>query len=172
MKWLCVLALVLLVPIARAEPTRATPSSAMGDIAWGLREGQLQRKLGDKHATVGASANLLRGAYAPGKRESVLSSRAPSSRTFYFFVAGKLTRMFTVFDALAFPEGNFAEFVRVLERRFGPARPKTGELAPGYPRAWVEWHDGKTRLRAIDETKHAGFYCLLFDTLGASTRNR
>ena len=144
----------------------------MEGIAWGIRRQALQRELGEKRSLVAPRASLLRGAYAPGARESVLSSRDQHSTTFYFFIAGKLVRMFKVFGALAFPEGNFAEFVRVLERRFGPARPQAGEVAPGHPRVWVEWHDGKTRLRSIDETKHGGFYCLLFDALGASTRNR
>jgi hypothetical protein len=96
-----------------------------------------------------------------------LVSREALSQTVYLFRAGKLHKLYTLFEPLAFPEGNFSAFVSALARRLGPGAAQSGALPPGtsHERRWVEWHDRTTRLRAIDETNHHGFYCLVIEPL-------
>ncbi len=39
-----------------------------------------------------------------------------------------------------------------------------GELVAGRGRtSWIEWQDDTSRLRAIDQTRFYGFYCLVFE---------
>jgi hypothetical protein len=116
-----------------------------------------------RHTSWDAGAVL--GELLAGSADSLLLSRDALSRMVYVFRAGKLRKVFKLFEPLAFPEGNFRAFSAELQRRFGPGEARTGELAAGSGvfRHWVEWRDKTTRLRAVDETNHRGFYCLIFE---------
>jgi hypothetical protein len=107
--------------------------------------------------------SFLRGELSHERDESMLASRDQTTRTFYFFISNRLWKLYTIVDALVFPEGNFAAFAALLQQRFGSAKQMRGELSPGVQRHWVEWQDRTTRLRAIDQTNFYGFYCLVFE---------
>jgi hypothetical protein len=146
----------------------------MGELRWGMSPQLVQRTLECKamklssidpsgSATTG-DASFLPAQFLPGPGQQLMLSRDQFAKTFYFFSASKLRKLYIILEPLAYPEGNFTGFIATLQRRFGPGEPQEGELSPDAPRRrWVEWHDATTRLRAIDETNHRGFYSLLFE---------
>jgi hypothetical protein len=115
--------------------------------------------------------SFLRGEFTHGNDESMLASRDDTSQTFYFFIAGKLWKMYTVFDVLVFPEANFAAFASSLQQRFGPANQASpGEISPSTGRRWIEWQDSKTTLRTADQTNFYGFYFLILEDRGTVSK--
>jgi len=137
---------------------------ALGELRWGMSKHRVQA-LASYRSQSGWDARALLGELLAGRTESIVLGRDALSRMVYVFRAGKLRKLYKLFEPLAFPEGNFLAFSASLQRRFGPAAARTGELSAGSGvfRHWVEWHDQTTRLRAVDETNHRGFYCLIFE---------
>ena len=73
-------------------------------------------------------------------------------------------KWYKAFDAEVFRAGDFGGFAGAVQRRFGPAKEVSAELAPGSgTRHWLEWQEDKTRLRAVDQSDVYGFYCLVFE---------
>jgi hypothetical protein len=151
---------------AHAAPPRAPESihNILGDLSWGMNPDTLLHKRATE-VTDTRRESFLRDEIGQRTGELVTTSRDAFGRWFYVFVAGKLSRLYLGLDALTFPEGNFAAFTAGLERRFGPARRAQGELSPRTRRSWLEWRADRSRLRAIDETQHGGFYCLILENL-------
>jgi hypothetical protein len=117
-----------------------------------------------KGTSTGWDVSFLRGEFTHGNDESMLVQRDQNSQNFYFFIDGKLWKWYKAFDAEVFHAGDFASFSSAVQRRFGPAKEVSGELAPGSgSRHWLEWQDDKTRLRAVDQSDFYGFYCLVFE---------
>jgi hypothetical protein len=144
---------------------------AMDGLQWGMGQAEVRKRLKDKVVSADPNQALLRNQAALRPDERVLAGRDPFSRSFYFFRAGRLRKIYVVFEPSAFPEGNFAAFVSTLEKRLGQAKQAQGELSPGVTRRWMEWRQGRTRLRALDETQHLGCYALVYEALGdAATR--
>jgi hypothetical protein len=152
----CAALLLPIGPIAQAAPAHTSEvANAMGDLMWGIGAAEVRMRLpADARIQQNVDASFLRAEVTGSSSESILATRDPTSRTFYFFIAGKLWKIYKAFDPLVFPEGNFAAFASMLERRFGPGKPVRGR--------WIEWRDRRTRLRAIDQTNSYGFYCLVF----------
>jgi hypothetical protein len=114
--------------------------------------------------TTGWDVSYLKGEFAHNTQESMLVVRDKNSQNFYFFIDGKLWKWYKAFDAEVFPADDFKAFEASVERRFGPGKAVQAELRPGAgKRQWLEWQDGQSRLRAIDETDFYGFYCLVFE---------
>jgi len=118
----------------------------------------------------GWDLSFLRGEFTHGNRESMLVYRDGNSQNFYFFIRGRLWKWYKAFDASVFDGQSFAQFASAVQGRFGEAADRSGRLTEGGPRQrWLEWQDTSTRLRAIDQTRFYGFYCLVFEdknTLG------
>jgi len=110
--------------------------------------------------TTGWDVSFLRDEFTHGNDEAMVVVRDGNSQNFYFFMGGKLWKWYKAFDASVFRAGSFKQFADAVQRKFGKAR--VGESADG-KRRWLQWQDGKTRLRAVDETEFYGFYCLVFD---------
>lgn len=130
-----------------------------------MSKAHVQAQLGSYRNHTDSEARALLGELLSEPASSLLLARDAQSRTVLVFRAGKLRKLYKLFEPLAFPEGNFRAFAANLQRRFGPGEARTGELAAGSGvfRHWIEWHDQTTRLRAVDETNHRGFYCLIFE---------
>jgi len=117
-----------------------------------------------KGTSTGWDVSFLRGEFTHGNDESMLVQRDQNSQNFYFFIDDKLWKWYKAFDAEVFRAGDFAGFSGAVQRRFGPAKDVSAELAPGSgTRHWLEWQDDKTRLRAVDQSDFYGFYCLVFE---------
>jgi hypothetical protein len=117
-----------------------------------------------KGTSTGWDVSFLKGEFTHGNGETMLVERDKNSQNFYFFINGKLWKWYKAFDAEVFRAGDFKGFAESVQRRFGPAKEGSGELAPGSgTRHWLEWQDDNTRLRAVDQSDFYGFYCLVFE---------
>jgi hypothetical protein len=117
-----------------------------------------------KGTSTGWDVSFLKGEFTHGNNESMIVQRDKNSQNFYFFINGKLWKWYKAFDAEVFKAGDFNGFADAVQRRFGPAKEASGELAPGAgSRHWLEWQDETTRLRAVDQSDFYGFYCLVFE---------
>lgn len=119
----------------------------------------------------GWDVSFLRGEFTHGNRESMLVYRDSNSQNFYFFIQGRLWKWYKAFDASVFQGQSFEQFARAVQGRFGTAADRSGRLVEGGPtQRWLEWQDSTTRLRAIDQTRFYGFYCLVFEDKSTLSR--
>ncbi len=119
----------------------------------------------------GWDLSFLRTEFTHGNRESMLVYRDENSQNFYFFIGGRLWKWFKAFDASVFQGQSFDQFAQAVQGRFGRAAERTGRLVEGGPEQhWLEWQDQSTRLRAVDQTRFYGFYCLVFEDRGTLGR--
>jgi len=115
--------------------------------------------------TTGWDVSFLRDEFTHGNSESMLMVRDGNSQNFYFFINDRLWKWYKAFDASVFAGQSFDQFARALQGRFGEALEKNGRLTErGAEKRWLEWQDSDTRLRAIDENRFYGFYCLVFES--------
>lgn len=118
----------------------------------------------------GWDLSFLRTEFTHGNRESMLVYRDENSQNFYFFIQGRLWKWYKAFDSSVFQGQTFDQFAEAVQGRFGRAADRTGTLVEGGPQQhWLEWQDRTTRLRAVDQNRFYGFYCLVFEdreTLG------
>ncbi len=120
--------------------------------------------------TTGWDVSFLRDEFTHGNNEAMLVLRDENSQNFYFFIRNRLWKWYKAFDADVFAGQTFEQFAGALQGRFGRALERNGHLTErGEEKHWLEWQDESTRLRAIDENRFYGFYCLVFEdksTLG------
>jgi hypothetical protein len=119
----------------------------------------------------GWDLSFLRAEFTHGNRESMLVYRDENSQNFYFFIHGRLWKWYKAFDASVFQGQSFDQFAHAVQGRFGQAADRTGRLVEGGPmQHWLEWQDHTTRLRAVDQNRFYGFYCLVFEDRGTLSR--
>ncbi|MFO0681762.1 MAG: hypothetical protein U0234_06915 [Sandaracinus sp.] len=115
----------------------------------------------------GWDTSFLRDEFTSGNNESMMVVRedATHSTSHYFFINDHLWKRYQAYDASAFGAGvTFDQFAEAIQRRFGPGVERSGSLVEGRPPTrWVEWQDATTRLRAVDQTRFYGFFCLVFE---------
>jgi hypothetical protein len=115
--------------------------------------------------TTGWDVSFLRDEFTHNNGESMLVIRDGNSQNFYFFINGRLWKWYKAFDAEVFAGQDFDAFAAALQNRFGRALERRGRLTErGEEKRWLEWQDRNTRLRAIDENRFYGFYCLVFES--------
>jgi len=121
--------------------------------------------------TTGWDVSFLRDEFTHGNHESMLVVRDSNSQNFYFFINDRLWKWYKAFDAEVFAGQTFAQFAGALHGRFGRALEREGRLTErGQEKRWLEWQDSASRLRAIDENRFYGFYCLVFEDKGTVAR--
>jgi hypothetical protein len=114
--------------------------------------------------TTGWDVSFLRDEFTHGNGEAMLVVRDGNSQNFYFFIRNRLWKWYKAFDAEVFSGQEFEQFAQALQGRFGQALERTGHLTErGQEKRWLEWQDDSTRLRAIDENRFYGFYCMVFE---------
>jgi hypothetical protein len=114
--------------------------------------------------TTGWDVSFLRDEFTHNTGEAMIVVRDQNSQNFYFFINDRLWKWYKAFDAKVFQGKSFGEFAQAVQGRFGKSTEAQGELVPGGgKRHWLEWQDKSTRLRAVDQTKFYGFYCLVFE---------
>lgn len=115
----------------------------------------------------GWDTSFLRDEFTSGNNESMMVVRedATHSTSHYFFINDHLWKRYQAYDASAFGAGvTFEQFADAIQRRFGPGVERSGSLVEGRPPTrWIEWQDATTRLRAVDQTRFYGFFCLVFE---------
>ncbi len=114
----------------------------------------------------GWDVSFLRDEFTHNNQECMIVVNDETSQNFYFFIQNRLWKWYKAFNASVFAGRTFEEFAATLQapERFGTARENSGELVTGAgERRWLEWQDANTRLRAIDQTRFYGFYCLVFE---------
>jgi uncharacterized membrane protein YgcG len=114
----------------------------------------------------GWDSSFLRDEYTHGNNEAMLVVREEDvhATSHYFFINDRLWKRYQAFDASAFGGATFEQFAAAIQRRFGPGVERSGSLVEGRPPTrWIEWQDATTRLRAIDQTRFYGFFCLVFE---------
>ena len=117
--------------------------------------------------TTGWDVSFIRDEFTHGNQEAMLASVDENSQNFYFFIGDRLWKWYKAFNADVFQGKTFAQFAQAVQGRFGSARERSGELVQGGgERHWLEWQDPNTRLRAVDNTRFYGFYCLVFEDKG------
>lgn len=121
----------------------------------------------------GWDSSFLRDEYTHGNNEAMLVVREEEvhASSHYFFINERLWKRYQAFDASAFGGATFEQFAEAIQRRFGPGVERTGSLVEGRPPTrWIEWQDATTRLRAIDQTRFYGFFCLVFEDKATLTQ--
>lgn len=114
--------------------------------------------------TTGWDVSFLRDEFTHGNSESMLAVRDGNSQNFYFFINHRLWKWYKAFDAEVFAGQSFQQFASALQGRFGNALERNGRLTDrGAEKRWLEWQDRSTRMRAIDENRFYGFYCMVFE---------
>lgn len=114
--------------------------------------------------TTGWDVSFLRDEFTHGNGEAMLVVRDSNSQNFYFFIRNRLWKWYKAFDADVFAGQTFDQFAGALQGRFGQAMDRNGRLTDrGQEKHWLEWQDTSTRLRAIDENRFYGFYCMVFE---------
>ncbi len=116
--------------------------------------------------TTGWDSSFLRDEFTHGNNESMMVWRdeATHSQRFYFFMQDRLWKVYQAFDASVFRGATFEQFAEAIQGRFGAGVTRTGSLVEGRPPTrWIEWQDSTTRLRAVDQTRFYGFFCLVFE---------
>ena len=114
----------------------------------------------------GWDTSFLRDEYTHGNHEAMMEVREEEthSRSYYFLINDHLWKRYQAFDSAAFGGATFEQFAEAIQRQFGPGIERSGSLVEGRPPTrWIEWQDETTRLRAIDETRFYGFFCLVFE---------
>ena len=114
----------------------------------------------------GWDSSFLRDEFTHGNTEAMLIVREEEfhATSHYFFINDRLWKRYQAYDASAFGGATFEQFSAAIQRRFGPGVERTGALVEGRPPTrWIEWQDATTRLRAIDQTRFYGFFCLVFE---------
>jgi len=82
-------------------------------------------------------------------------------RRFYFFVDGKLWKMFIQFNADVFQDKTFADFQAVMEKRYGPGAIEMRTEPDGTETFdYIYWRSDGVFLRAIDLTKFYSSFCI------------
>ena len=82
-------------------------------------------------------------------------------RRFYFFVDGKLWKMFIQFNAAVFEDKTFADFQAAMEKRYGAGAIEMRKTRSGVEEFdFIYWKSGGTFLRAIDLTKFYSSFCI------------
>ena len=82
-------------------------------------------------------------------------------RRFYFFVDGKLWKMFIQFNADLFDGKTFADFQAVMEKRYGDGAVEMRKNRDGTEEFdFIYWKADNTYLRAIDLTKFYSSFCI------------
>ena len=82
-------------------------------------------------------------------------------RRFYFFVDGKLWKMFIQFNAAVFEGKTFADFQNIMEGRYGKGAVEMRKNPDGSEEFdYIYWKSEGTFLRAIDLTKFYSSFCL------------
>jgi hypothetical protein len=82
-------------------------------------------------------------------------------RRFYFFVDGKLWKMFIQFNASVFEDKTFADFQAVMEKRYGAGAVEMRKNRNGSEEQdYIYWRSGGSFLRAIDLTKFYSSFCI------------
>ncbi len=114
----------------------------------------------------GWDSSFLRDEFTHGNNEAMLIVREEEfhATSHYFFINERLWKRYQAYDASAFGGATFEQFAAAIQRRFGQGVERTGALVEGRPPTrWIEWQDATTRLRAIDQTRFYGFFCLVFE---------
>ncbi|MDQ3031743.1 MAG: hypothetical protein M3Y87_04945 [Myxococcota bacterium] len=114
----------------------------------------------------GWDTSFIRDEFTHGNNESMMLWRDESthSQRYYFFINDRLWKVYQAFDASVFAGAGFDQFSEAIQGRFGRGVSRSGALVEGRaPAQWVEWQDASTRLRAIDQTRFYGFFCLVFE---------
>jgi hypothetical protein len=115
--------------------------------------------------TTGWDVSFLRGEFTHKNDEEMFMVRDANSQNFYFFIQNKLWKWYKAFDASVFSGQTFEQFAGALGDRYGKGADREGKLGPrGEIKRWLEWTSKDTRLRAVDENKFYGFYCMVFES--------
>lgn len=156
------------------EPLRTAPDAIQQDRLREQMNAEIRRlresyvRFTGEHT--GWDASFLRGEFTHDNQESMLSFRDDNSQNFFFFIRGRLWKWYKAFDSSVFDRQPFSAFAEAIQSRFGEGVHRHGPLVPGgRSHDWLEWQDRSTRLRAVDQTRFYGFYCLVFEekaTLG------
>ncbi len=112
----------------------------------------------------GWDVSFLKGEFTHHNNESLFVVNDQNSQNYYFFINGKLWKWFKAFNTSTFEGKNFDQFAAAIQGRYGKAQAREGELTAGSGKQrWLEWQDGDSRLRAIDNSQFYGFFCLVFE---------
>lgn len=91
-------------------------------------------------------------------------------RRFFFFLDGKLWKTFVAFNADMFAGKTFADFRQVMEKRYGPGAVAMRKAPDGTEEFHqLVWRSDSVLLRAIDQTKFYGIFCLALSDLGVES---
>lgn len=97
--------------------------------------------------------------------EALLVVNDEHTQTFYFFIGDRLWKRYVAFNADQFAGLSFADFRQRIEARYGPAQviTETNEETGQTRTTAIRWHDDTSYMRAVDNTRFYGVFCLAFE---------
>ena len=111
----------------------------------------------------GYDSGQLAGQFTQNNDESMLRDRRARYDDYYFFIQGRLWKVYRAFRVAAFPGVTFDAFVSGLTRRFGePVAREEHKDQDGAAEAVVRWRNATTEMRANDESATYGAFALVF----------
>jgi hypothetical protein len=118
----------------------------------------------------GWDASFLKPEFGHNNSESMFVVNDDNSQNYYFFYQGKLWKWYKAFSADAFQGKKFDQFSTALQGRFGKGAQREGDLNGQGKQKWLEWQDGDTKARAVDNNQFYGFYSLVFEQKSTATK--
>lgn len=119
----------------------------------------------------GWDVSFLQGEFTHRNRESMLAHHDDEGhQNYYFFIRGRLYKWFRAINDDSIARVPFDRFAMALSHRFGEGAPYTAPYRGGGQRRWMEWQDGTTRLRMVDQRRFYGIYCMVWDELATVGR--
>lgn len=117
----------------------------------------------------GWEVSMIGREFTHNNAEGLMMAKMEKYDEYLFFIRGKLWKRFRAFKRDEFKGLTFLEFIDRLENLFGKGKRVEKPNEYGEPvLAQVEWQDGETLLRAVDNSGFYGVFCMVFinkDTL-------
>jgi hypothetical protein len=119
----------------------------------------------------GLEVGIAADEFRHGSGESVLLARGERGDRYYFFIGGKLWKIFRSYSAAAIQDTDFPAFLEQLRGRFGrPARVDKVTRGAGRVPARASWQDRRTFAEARDRTQFFQSFTLSFADLRVKRR--
>ena len=111
----------------------------------------------------GYDSSFLKGHFTHNNGESMFVLRTDSSEDYYFFINGKLWKLFRSFNAKVFHGADYDQFSKAIQKQFGKGKAKHDEIEGG-KRRYLVWKNKTTRARAVDFSSVYSMYAIVLDS--------
>lgn len=109
-------------------------------------------------------AGFLKHEFTQNNGEALLRVTTEQTQDYFFFINNRLWKRYRAFNASVFQGASFEDFGAALQKRYGPAKLRRGQLVPGEAETeWYAWTQPRVLGKALDNNEFYGFYCLVLE---------